>query len=92
MKEFNVESIESEHRQVISSIQAPRIEYYAAYIGLGVHKDTIAWSVAVNARAEPEYGGEIANRPDKFAKLVERLSKRINAQVLLWCYDAGPCG
>jgi len=92
MKEFNVETIESEHRTAMLAIEAPRIEHYAAYIGLDVHKDTIAWSVAIDGRAEPEYGGEIANRPAKIAKLVERLSSRFGAQVLLWCYEAGPCG
>ena len=36
--------------------------------------------------------GEIANRPGKIVKLVEKLAKEFGAQVLLWCYEAGPCG
>jgi len=73
-------------------VPSTQIEHYAAYIGLDVHKDTIAWSVAVDGRAEPMYGGEIANRAGKITKLVERLSTSFDAQVLLWCYEAGPCG
>lgn len=92
MKEFNVENIESEHQSVMSAVQGARVERYAAYIGLDVHKDTIAWSVAVDGRAEPTYGGEIKNSASKIAKLVERLSRSFGAQVLLWCYEAGPCG
>nr|VFJ78920.1 MAG: Transposase [Candidatus Kentron sp. FW] len=65
---------------------------YGAYIGLDVHKDTIAVSVAEPGRGEPYYEGEIANTPLKVAKLVGRLNKRYGGEVLLWCYEAGPCG
>nr|VFK60851.1 MAG: hypothetical protein BECKTUN1418D_GA0071000_11371 [Candidatus Kentron sp. TUN] len=43
-------------------------------------------------RRSPLYEGEIANNPYKVFKLVERLYKRYGGQVLLWCYEAGPCG
>ena len=92
MNNSSVENIELEP-SVLESVKPPRrVAVYAAYIGLDVHKDTIAWSVARHGRSEPEYRGEIANRPGKIAKLVEKLSKEFGAQVLLWCYEAGPCG
>jgi transposase len=36
--------------------------------------------------------GEIANRPKAVAKLVDRLNREFGAEVLLFCYEAGPCG
>lgn len=65
---------------------------YAAYVGLDVHKETIAVSVAWPGRGEAEYRGEIANTPKALAKLVARLSKETGGEVLHWCYEAGPCG
>lgn len=91
MNDSNVENIELE-QSVLQSVKPPCVDVYAAYIGLDVHKDTITWSVARQGRSEPEYRGEIANRPGKIAKLVEKLNKEFGGQVLLWCYEAGPCG
>ena len=93
MSDDSVEDIKLE-RSVLDSVKEPneRIDIYGAYIGMDVHKDTIVWSVARPGRSEPEFGGEIANRPGKVAKLVERLSKEFAGQVFLWCYEAGPCG
>jgi transposase len=65
---------------------------YAAYVGLDVHKETIAVAVAECGRGAPEYYGEIAHTPKKVAKLVERLSARYGGERLLWVYEAGPCG
>jgi hypothetical protein len=36
--------------------------------------------------------GEIANRAKAVAKLVDRLNREFGAEVLLFCYEAGPCG
>ncbi len=93
MSDDSVEDIKLE-RSVLDSVKEPneRIDIYGAYIGMDVHKDTIVWSVARPGRSEPEFCGEIANRPGKVAKLVERLSKEFAGQVFLWCYEAGPCG
>lgn len=79
---------------VLNAVKVPheRVDIYAAYIGMDVHKDTIAWSVAREGRSEPQYRGEIANRPGKIEKLVKKLSEEFEGQVLLWCYEAGPCG
>ncbi len=43
-------------------------------------------------RDAPESWGEVANRPKSVAKLVERLNQEFNGEVLLVCYEAGPCG
>jgi len=65
---------------------------YAAYIGLDVHKETIAVAVAENGRGQPESLGEIANQPKTVAKLIERLGARYGGERLLFVYEAGPCG
>ncbi len=65
---------------------------YAAYIGLDVHKDTIAVAVARVGREAAEYRGEIANKPKTVEKLIRRLSEEFDGGVLLFCYEAGPCG
>jgi transposase len=63
-----------------------------AYFGLDVHKETIVWAVAKAGRAEADSRGEIANKPKAIIKLVERLNREFGAEVLLFCYEAGPCG
>ena len=65
---------------------------YPAYIGLDVHKETIAVSVARDGREDPGPLGEVANRPQSIKKLVARLNKQFYGEVLLFCYEAGPCG
>lgn len=65
---------------------------YGAYIGLDVHKETIAVAIAESGRGQPEYYGEIANTPKKVARLIERLTARQDGQPLLFVYEAGPCG
>ena len=63
---------------------------FSKYVGLDVHKDTIAVSVAMAHGGEVRYEGEIANTPEAVAKLVKRLKK--DASTLSFCYEAGPCG
>jgi transposase len=93
MKEFNVKEPRIETATAQGSLHPISIaQTYPAYIGLDVHKDTIAVAVARMGREEPEYRGEIANNPKAIAKLVERLSGEFNGEVLLFCYEAGPCG
>ncbi|WP_223212032.1 IS110 family RNA-guided transposase [Thiolapillus brandeum] len=65
---------------------------YAAYIGLDVHKDTIAVAIALPGREEPVYRGEIAHEGRKVEKWLNRLSVEFDGQVLQFCYEAGPCG
>lgn len=61
-----------------------------AYVGLDVHKDTIAVAVAYAGREEPVYHGIIAHTNKAVSKLIGRLSAK--AEELHVCYEAGPCG
>jgi transposase len=60
------------------------------FVGLDVHKETIAVSVAEPDGGEVRYLGEIPNTPDAVVKLVRRLRKE--GSKLSFCYEAGPCG
>ena len=91
MKQFNEFASHIETVSALETINLAMSEY-SAYIGLDVHKDTIAISVAKAGRGEPEYRGEIANKAKSIAKWVDRLSQEWGGEVLLFCYEAGPCG
>jgi transposase len=66
------------------------MEEYNAYVGLDVHKDTIAVAVAYPGRSKAEPQGFIPNTKRSLKKLVRRLDA--NGERLLLCYEAGPCG
>jgi len=63
---------------------------FSKYVGMDVHKETIAVSVAEANGGEVRYLGEITNTPEAMLKLVKQL-RRGNA-ALSFCYEAGPCG
>lgn len=63
---------------------------FIKYVGMDVHKETIAVSVAPSNAAEVRYVGEIANTPQAIEKLVKQLRK--DSADLKFCYEAGPCG
>ena len=65
---------------------------YAAFIGLDVHKETIACAVSLPGRDEPHYRGEIAHEPKVLKRWLERLNDEFGGALLLFCYEAGPCG
>ena len=66
------------------------MKQFSKYIGLDVHKETIAVAVAESDGGEVRFFGEIVNTPEALDKLVKQLSKA-GAQ-LSFCYEAGPCG
>ena len=65
-------------------------EFNSVYVGLDVHKETIAVAVARPGRTAPEYLGAIENSSAALRKLIQRLGP--NGEVLNVCYEAGPCG
>ena len=61
------------------------------YIGLDVHKKTIAVALAdESGRGEVYTHGQISNTPAALTRLSSKLSR--NGSVLRFCYEAGPCG
>src|SRR4030067_2983640 len=63
---------------------------FSKYVGMDVHKATIAVSVAEAQGGEVRYIGEIANTPEAVDKLVKQ--QRKGGADLSFCYEAGPCG
>ncbi len=93
MKECNVKQIRMETVSVLEGGgQVGPEQRYAAYVGLDVHKETIAVAVAWPGRDEPEYWGEIKHSRKAVEKLIGRLSEVCGGALLLFCYEAGPCG
>ena len=96
MQEFNAAAQQIETASSPIALSALRAigeaKQHAAYIGLDVHKETIAVAVAEPGRDEPIYRGEIANTPKKIEQLIVKLSEAYDGGVLLFCYEAGPCG
>ena len=61
------------------------------YVGLDVHKDTIAVAVASDGEdREVRFHGTIANTPEAVRRLASHLAGPGTALSL--CYEAGPCG
>lgn len=91
MIQFNAESI-SFHTAASTPVEPAAPEAHAAYVGLDVHKETIAIAVAEPGRQEPVYEGEIANTPKRIERKIQRLSERYGGGLLQFVYEAGPCG
>ena len=67
------------------------MEETTAFIGLDVHKATIAVAIAEGGlRDAAVFFGTIANTPDALAKLATKLGRK--HPHLSFCYEAGPCG
>lgn len=93
MKEFTPELIEVKNDSTLNLIfNHKNLEDYCAYIGLDVHKETIAIAVATRGRGKVSYRNEIPNRPKNIKKIVDKLIKEFDGELLLFSYEAGPCG
>jgi hypothetical protein len=66
------------------------VKDFSKYVGLDVHKETIAVAVADGNGSEVRYVGEIVHTPEAVEKLVRQLRK--NSASLSFCYEAGRCG
>ncbi len=61
------------------------------FVGLDVHKDSIAAAHAQGRSAEPPvYVGAIGTRQADLDKLIRRLQAK--TPTLVFAYEAGPCG
>jgi transposase len=62
-----------------------------AYVGLDVHKDSIAVAIAEPRRhGEIRFWGNIPNTPEQLSALVRKITQRHGA--VEFTYEAGPCG
>ena len=67
------------------------MEQPITYVGLDIHKDTIAVALAeAGKRSEVREYGKITNSPAAVKALVAKLGR--GSHELRFCYEAGPCG
>src|SRR5689334_25449384 len=67
------------------------VEKRITYVGLDLHKDTIAVALAeAGKRGEVREYGKIANTASALQSLVSKLAR--GGHRLRFCYEAGPCG
>jgi hypothetical protein len=76
MKQFNPKTdiLESETALALVRSRQKAIKQYSLYMGLDVHKDTIAVSLASADGSKPRYYGEIANTQKAVEKLISKLN------------------
>lgn len=93
MKEFNAEPAQVKTASALNAVQeTSTAKQYAVYIGLDVHKETISVAIARPGRDEPEYREEISHTRKTVEKLIGRLSREFDGALMMFCYEAGPCG
>jgi transposase len=69
-----------------------RSSEYDMYVGLDVHKASIAVATASPGRESAEYRSQISNTLKSVEKLVSKIRDEISSRRILFCYEAGPCG
>jgi transposase len=94
MKEFNEVAARVEAAELAQSARiedmSGEADRYLGFVGLDVHKESIAVAIAYRGRQPAKYLGEVKHSPAAVAKLVRRLSE--DGEIFLFCYEAGPCG
>jgi transposase len=65
-------------------------EAITSYVGLDIHKDSIAMAIAGAGRAAPRFIGTINPLPSELCKALRRQSCRPENTLVV--YEAGPCG
>ena len=65
-------------------------ETITSYVGLDIHKDSIAIAIAEAGRATPRFIGTINPLPSELCKALRR--QRCRPESTLLVYEAGPCG
>lgn len=65
-------------------------EPITSFVGLDIHKDSIAIAIADAGRAAPRFVGTINPSPSELCKALRRQSCRPESALLV--YEAGPCG
>ena len=63
---------------------------FSKYVGLDVHKETIAVSIADAGRAKARFYGTVPNTSAAVSSLLKKINP--DGEVLEFCYEAGPCG
>jgi transposase len=64
-------------------------ETITSYVGLDIHKDSVAIAIA-EGRAAPRFIGTIGPLPSELCKTLRR--QRCRPESTLLVYEAGPCG
>jgi transposase len=65
-------------------------EITTSYVGLDIHKDSIALAIADTGRTPPRFIGTINPLPSELCKALRR--QRCSPSNTLLVYEAGPCG
>jgi transposase len=65
-------------------------EAITSYVGLDIHKDSVAIAIAQTGRAAPRFIGTLKPVPSELCKALRR--QRCRPEDTLLVYEAGPCG
>lgn len=65
-------------------------ETITSFVGLDIHKNSVAIAIADASRAAPRFVGTINPVPSELGKALRR--QRCSPESTLLVYEAGPCG